>query len=276
MNKIFIPKPWVKGEKIPWDNPDFSKRMLKEHLSQEHNLASRKFDIIEEQVEWINNKFLKRTSSNILELGCGPGLYLQKLSQLGHRCSGIDFSPASIEYAKSNANSEGLKIHYKLGDIRKVEFGFGFDLIFLIFGEFNTFKRQDAKLILQKTWNALNSGGLILLEPHLFDAIKKEGLSSGYRKSLKKGIFSDSPYEYFEERYWDSVECAFTRCIHIKEDYTDVVNKNYSSMQAYTEQDYHLLMSDFGFSGIQKFSSLTGNNNKIHEGLFVLTANKIN
>ena len=47
-------------------------------------------------------------------------------------------------------------------------------------------------------------------------------------------------------------------------------------MQAYTEQDYHLLMSEFGFSGIQKFSSLTGNENKIYEGLFVLTANKIN
>ena len=32
-----VPKPWAEGEKIPWNDPDFSRRMLDEHLSQEHN-----------------------------------------------------------------------------------------------------------------------------------------------------------------------------------------------------------------------------------------------
>jgi len=272
----FPPKPWVSGEKIPWDDPEFSKRMLKEHLSQEHNLANRKLEIIEEQVNWINNNFLKNKPSSLLELGCGPGFYLQKLSRLGHICSGIDFSPASIKYAKYNANLEGLNINYELGDIRKVRYGTGFDLIFMIYGEFNTFKKQDAGMILQKIWDALNPGGLILLEPHLFDAIKEEGLLANNKKSLQKGLFSDYPHEYFIEYYWDSDECASTRCIHIKETNTNVSKKNYSSMQAYKEQDYNKLMSDFSFSNIKKFPTLTGDKNKIHEGLFVITANKIN
>ena len=36
------PVPWEEGDNIPWDDPDFSRRMLKEHLAQSHHLASRK------------------------------------------------------------------------------------------------------------------------------------------------------------------------------------------------------------------------------------------
>ena len=35
------PTPWSEGDNIPWDDSDFSERMLAEHLSQEHDLASR-------------------------------------------------------------------------------------------------------------------------------------------------------------------------------------------------------------------------------------------
>ena len=36
------PIAWAEGENIPWDDPAFSERMLAEHLSQKHNLASRR------------------------------------------------------------------------------------------------------------------------------------------------------------------------------------------------------------------------------------------
>ncbi len=52
------PRPWAEGEKIPWNDPDFSRRMLKEHLSQAHDAASRRFEIIDEHVEWIHNQVL--------------------------------------------------------------------------------------------------------------------------------------------------------------------------------------------------------------------------
>ncbi|SUX59850.1 DNA methyltransferase [Citrobacter amalonaticus] len=41
------------GGKIPWNDPDFSRRMLENHLSQEHDWASRKLSVIEQQVDWI-------------------------------------------------------------------------------------------------------------------------------------------------------------------------------------------------------------------------------
>ena len=41
------PEPWSEGEKIPWNDPEFSERMLEYHLTQEHDLASRSFEIID-------------------------------------------------------------------------------------------------------------------------------------------------------------------------------------------------------------------------------------
>lgn len=37
------PAPWQEGEKIPWHDPDFSRRMLREHLSQKHDAACHRY-----------------------------------------------------------------------------------------------------------------------------------------------------------------------------------------------------------------------------------------
>ena len=57
--------------KIPWDEPAFSQRMLENHLSQEHDWASRRRAVIEQQVAWIAGQL--PAGARILDLGCGPG-----------------------------------------------------------------------------------------------------------------------------------------------------------------------------------------------------------
>lgn len=97
------PEDLWKGEyKIPWNEPEFSARMLKLHLSQEHDLASRKEEHIKSQVSWIQQMILKKQPAKLLDLGRGPGLYIQYLAEYGHECTGIDFSPASIDYARGS------------------------------------------------------------------------------------------------------------------------------------------------------------------------------
>lgn len=161
IDRDMAPKPWAEGEKIPWDDPEFSQRMLREHLSQKHDAASRRKNIIQKHVAWIHGHILGGLPSRILDLGCGPGLYTAPLAGLGHTSHGIDFSPASIDYAVQNAPAGCT---YTLGDIRTTEFGSGYDLVMSIFGEFNVFRPKDAQLILQKSNAALNTGGRLLLE----------------------------------------------------------------------------------------------------------------
>ena len=144
------PPPWSEGEKIPWDDPGFSERMLAEHLSQEHGRASRAVKTIERHVEWVHRELLGGSPSRVLDLGCGPGLYSNRLAALGHECVGIDFSPASIAYARAQATASQLACRYMLEDIRSANYGAGFDLVMLIFGELNVFTRADATSILER------------------------------------------------------------------------------------------------------------------------------
>jgi 2-polyprenyl-3-methyl-5-hydroxy-6-metoxy-1,4-benzoquinol methylase len=115
------PKPWAEREKIPWNDRDFSRRMLNERLSQKHDAASRRFEIIDSHVRWIHDRVLKGNPTRILDLGCGPGLYTNRLARLGHQCVGIDFSPASIAYAKGQVEEQSLECTYIQQDIRAAD-----------------------------------------------------------------------------------------------------------------------------------------------------------
>ena len=147
---------WNGSYKIPWDEPAFSRRMLHEHLSQDHDLASRCSEWIDRQVQWIHEQILNREPSTILDLGCGPGLYSHRLAQLRHRCLGIDFGPASIEYAQEH-HPHASRCEFLLGDIRDVAFGGPYDLAMILYGELNVFSPADALTILRKTQASLES-----------------------------------------------------------------------------------------------------------------------
>ncbi|WP_335904748.1 class I SAM-dependent methyltransferase, partial [Salmonella enterica] len=86
----------------------FSQRMLENHLSQDHDWASRRQIVIEQQVGWIARQLL--VGARILDIGCGPGLYTHLLAERGYCCTGVDFSPASIEWARQQAQTAGLSI----------------------------------------------------------------------------------------------------------------------------------------------------------------------
>ena len=47
-----VPEPWAEGDNIPWSEPGFSERILAEHLSQAHDAASRRFEIIDKHAEF--------------------------------------------------------------------------------------------------------------------------------------------------------------------------------------------------------------------------------
>ena len=144
--------------------------MLKEHLSQEHDLASRRREFIDKQVSWIDERFGRGAGTRLLDLGCGPGFYVERFASLGYDCLGIDFGPASIAYANEQF---GKKARFEEADIRTAEFGEGCDLATMIYGEFNVFSEEDARAILAKAFAALRPGGRILIESQTVDAVRR-------------------------------------------------------------------------------------------------------
>jgi len=258
INRAENPQPWTEGEKIPWNEPGFSKRMLEEHLSQKHDAASRRFDIIDKQVAWIHDAVLSGRQTKILDLGCGPGLYTRRFAKLGHECTGIDFSPASIDYAVKNACSNNLTINYIFRDLRSADFGEGYGLVMLIFGEFNTFRPGEARLILTKANHALAKGGTLLLEPHTYAAVRSIGKQSSTWYSSKGGLFFDKPHLYLTEYFWDEQHNAATERYFIIDPAIGEVMPYAESMQAYTDEQYQGLLEECGFEKVTFFPSLTG------------------
>jgi SAM-dependent methyltransferase len=263
-------QPWAEGEKIPWNDPAFSARMLREHLTQKHDAASRRAKIIKKHIKWIHNFVLAKNPSRILDLGCGPGLYCAELATLGHTCHGIDFSPASIDYAVKNAPENCT---YTLGDLRTVEFPHGFDYAQLIFGEFNVFSRPHAREILQKAQAALAPGGQILLELQTFDAVEQMGNQPSSWYTSGGGLFSPNPHLCLMEAFWDEEQSATTERYIIFEDDQPIL-RYASTTLAYTEEDIAAMLTECGFGEINFHQSLTGETFESPEDFLVITARR--
>jgi len=266
------PEPWAEGEKIPWNDPGFSRRMLREHLSQEHDWASRRSTSIQRHVAWIQREVLQNQPARILDLGCGPGLYSSRLAQLGHTCTGLDFSPASIEYAREAAKQANLRCSYRLEDIRKADFGSGFNLVMFIYGEFNVFKPQDSELILQKSHTALQPGASLLLEVHSFDVVHRMGIQPSTWYSADTGLFSDRPHFCLQENFWDEAQSVATLRYWIVDAQTAQVTRYASSTQAYTRDQYLNILKAGGFRDIEIYPSLSGEVDPTQSDFFVIQA----
>lgn len=251
-----VVEPWTGADKIPWHEPGFSRRMLREHLSQDHDMASRRFAIIAEHVQWIHQRVLQQKPSRVLDLGCGPGFYANRLAKLGHSCVGIDFSPASIDYAKAQAAEQQLDCIFVHGDVRAADFGTGFDLVMMVFGELNVFHPSDAKMILEKARRALVPGGALILEPHRFDVVEQAGKQGPSWHSAESGLFSDEPHIWLEEGFWNPKSSTAVQCFYVIDAATGAVTRHGQTIQAYTDEQYRDLVAECGFEFIELLASL--------------------
>jgi SAM-dependent methyltransferase len=269
IHRVHPPVPWAEGEKIPWHDAEFSQRMLQEHLSQAHDAASRRFAIIDQQIEWIQRRLLHNQNVKILDLGCGPGLYTSRFARLGHECVGIDFSPASIAHARAHAETN--RCTYIEQDIRTADYGAGFGLVMLIFGEFNVFKPTDAETLLRKSAAALNDGAVLLLEPHTVAAVRKIGTQPATWYSAHSGLFSAHPHLCLSESFWDEERAVATERYFILEA-SGAVQRYAASTQAYTHEEYQALLEKCGFRDVHFYPSL--GESDIESDFFALTAVK--
>jgi SAM-dependent methyltransferase len=263
-------QPWAEEEKIPWDDPAFSARMLREHLSQQHDAASRRFAMVDRHVRWLADR-LPREGARILDLGCGPGLYTSRLARLGHRCVGIDFSPALVEHARQEALRNGLACEYRQQDLRAGAFGEAFDLVLLCNGELNVFRPEEAAAILREAHHSLAAAGQIVLEVHTFDAVRALGRRPPRWYTRPEGLFADSPHLVLEEAAWEPGQRAAIQRYFVVDAASGRVTRHGATVQAYKEADYDALLLRCGFENLERLPSLDGSDDPAQKDLFVLT-----
>ena len=266
------PKPWAGRSKLPWNDPGFSRRMLREHLSQQHDRASRRLDTIDRQVGWIHRTLLRGESGHVLDLGCGPGLYTSRLAMLGHTCVGLDFSPASIARARSEAERQGLACDYRLQDLRDGDFGSGFQGALFIFGELNTFSPREAQTLVSAAHRALAPSGFLILEVHTEAFVQEMGGRPPTWYTMQRGLFSDRPHLVLCECRWHPQARATTERFFVIDAETNGVTSFDSTTQAYSNDEYVALLREGGFTQFEWHPSLEGIAAAAQEGVVVMVA----
>ena len=129
------PPLYEKGDSVMWTDEYISEQLLEMHLNPEIDLASRTKQSIENTIEFIV-KFCNKSDLKILDLGCGPGLYAERLAGLGHKVTGVDFSESSIKHALNQAKIKRLSIDYICKDYLTIDYKNEFDIILLIYTDF--------------------------------------------------------------------------------------------------------------------------------------------
>lgn len=186
------PEIYEKGNTVMWTDEYISAQLLKVHLDCKTDLASRKEDTIISTVNWILEK-APYSKMNILDLGCGPGLYTERLAEKGHRVTGMDFSKNSIAHAAESARNKNLDICYLCRDYLSLDLKNSFDLVIMIYTDFGVLDPGERDTLLNRVSEALKPGGIFLFDV-MNDCFFEKAVESKNWESADKGFWKNSPY----------------------------------------------------------------------------------
>ncbi len=158
--------------------------------------------------------------------------------------------------------------------MRETPFGDGFDLVLFVYGEFNVFRPQDAHLILQKAYAALEPDGWLVLEPHTYDAVRLLGETASSWYSSPGGLFMEDAHICLHEGFWDEGTSTATERYFIINAKSGEVARYASTTQAYSDGQYREMIQNCGFRQMAFYPSLEGKASEESRNLMVITARK--
>ena len=196
---------------VLWTDPHIAARMLAFHLDPEGGLASRPFAVIDAMVDWMDAR-LGLAGAAVCDLGCGPGLYAERLAGRGARVTGLDFSAGSIAHAKKSAAAAGLAVDYRTADYLKDPLPENQDAVLLIYGDFCALSPQRRAALLGRIHAALRPGGRLLFD--VFSRPQFEGRTESveFARRLMDGFWAPGDYFGFRATFlYDELSLALDR-----------------------------------------------------------------
>jgi SAM-dependent methyltransferase len=247
--------PWRDGANLPWDEREFSRRMLAEHLDQSHGAASRRLPEIRGQVQRITEWLGLAPGMRLLDVTCGPGLYAAEFARQGLHVTGIDFGPASVEYARTLC--AGLPCEIITGDVRQMDFaGRDFDAAIYLYGQFTVLQPAESADVLRRIRAALKPGAPILLE--ILDDARFDKKNSTWWFTDRGRLWGDFPYLHLGERTWDAEQRAAVERFHIINLDTGEMQTYGLADQAYTVEQMTAMLHAAGFRPVQTHPAWDG------------------
>lgn len=250
-NRPEQPVPWAYGGNLPWNDPEFSARMLREHLDQSHGAASRRDPERQIQLDWLWSVLDLQPEAHILDATCGPGLYAVDLAKRGARLTAVDFGPASIAYAQKLAAAENMadRCTFIEQDVRDfVAPTNTYDAALFLYGQLSVFTPQETAGLLKKIASALKPGGKLAVE--LLDPDRLDKKNSTWWYTDDKGIWGDAPFLHLGERIWYEEEQLVLERFQILHLETGQLDEVQLCDQAYDPAKMEAVMKQAGFTAV--------------------------
>ena len=204
-----------------WDDEHISKGMLEAHLHPELDAASRNHAFLDRSAAWIGSIAPPTQYPNLLDLGCGPGLYAERFAKIGYNVTGLDFSKRSLAYAKEQTKSNGSNITYHYQNYLTMDYSEEFDLITLLYCDYAPFSAKDREILLKKVYRALRPSGRFIFDVFTPKMRKEEYHSWQYFEQA--GFFHSHPHLLLEALYQYDNEDQTELCQHIVITKDDVI-----------------------------------------------------
>jgi len=262
------PRPWRDGGKIPWHDPEFSRRVLAVHLDPDTHMASRAPDVIDAHVEWLRalisaEEAPKDRPVHVVDLGCGPGLYALPLARAGCRVTGIDFGPAVVAHARREVERAACTELVEIVEADLTDLAGDLtarlapaDVTTFWFAEFQGFAPDDARRILAAAAAMTRPGGLFVLETMPTDLFARDSETTW--STHPRSVFSDRPHLWLQEHHWHEDDRAEIT-VHWILDAEDGSLARYTQChQAYDDDELAGMLDEAGFTALEVYEPITG------------------
>lgn len=245
----------TKGEALFWNDPYIAERMLEAHLDDTSEQATRSRAFVKASVDWISTVLPVDAYPELLDLGCGPGIYAEQFHEAGYQVTGVDVSPGSISYAKASAQEKGYAIQYQIADYLQASWPSQYELITMIYCDFAVLTDSDRTSMLQKILAMLKPGGCFLFD--VFTPKQYEGRAQEHTWRIE------------EDGFW-SKACCLQLSSFYRYDETNTFLQQYTILQeesckqyliwdhTFTQQELFDLLMAAGFSSVSFYGSVAG------------------
>ncbi len=240
-----------------WTDPHISAQMLRFHLDPDNDAASYRHEVIDRAVDWMYRHFELDEASRYLDLGCGPGLYTQRMAERGVGVTGIDFSESSLRHARVRAAERGTEIDYRHESYLESDLATEADLITMISCDMSALTPESLSRLLENVSGWLSTNGAFVFDFHSIVRLSEARERHSLSHSEGAGFYAEEEHLLIESRF----VCEQERATCDK--YTIVTRDGgakelYLWHRYYTLQDMMAILGGAGMYVAEVYGSIDG------------------
>lgn len=180
-----------------WGDEYISARMLEFHLDPACELASRPPEAIDRLVRWLETR-LGLSGKAVTDLGCGPGLYAERMAMHGAHVTGVDLSSRSLDHARHVAAARKLPITYVQTNYLSGALPESQDIVTLIYGDYCVLSPKQRASLLDRIRTMLKPGGKFVFDVYSRPQFGQLAEDFVCERRLMNGFWAEGDYFGFK------------------------------------------------------------------------------